>query len=417
VTTSIETFPLSYAQQRLWFLQRMEGPNAVFNLPIALRITGALNTSALLTALRDIVARHESLRTVLRDSEDETPYQHIFAPETHELRIATADITEEQLPALCAEFASTPVDITKELPFRAWLYRLDDEHHVLFLLLHHIAGDGWSLGVLKRDLGEAYTARRNGHAPGFRELEIQYADYTLWQKEMLGDENQPTSILARQLEFWRRALSGMPEELALPTDRPRPASASFRGGLVTLKLNATLHRALAAFSQETGASLFMVLQAALAALLSRLGAGEDIPLGMPVAGRDEEALEELIGFFVNTLVLRTDVSGDPSFRELVARVRDFNFRSICEPGCTVRHGGPCAAARALSRTSASVPGHAGAPELTRRRDMAGRPGGNIGAPSLARSQVRPHLESRRKIRTGKRACRHRRILRIQLRPL
>ena len=328
MTTSTETFPLSYAQQRLWFLQRMEGPNAVFNLPIALRITGALNTSALLTAIRDVVARHESLRTVLRDSEDETPYQHIFAPETHGLRIATADITEEQLPALCAEFASTPVDITKELPFRAWLYRLDDEHHVLFLLLHHIAGDGWSLGVLKRDLGEAYTARRSGHAPGFRELEIQYADYTLWQKEMLGDENQPTSILARQLEFWRRALSGMPEELALPADRPRPTSASFRGGLATLKLNANLHRALAAFAQETGASLFMVLQAALAALLSRHGAGEDIPLGTPVAGRDEEALEELIGIFVNTLVLRTDVSGDPSFRELVARVRDFNFEAF-----------------------------------------------------------------------------------------
>ena len=208
---------------------------------------------------------------------------------------------------------------------RAHVYGLPDGEHVLLLLLHHIAGDGWSLGVLGRDLGELYAARCRGSLPSLPALPVHYADYTLWQREVLGDEGDRASALSAQLGYWRDALKGLPEQLDLPADRSRPSVSSYRGDTVPLHLPADLHRGLLELARSSGASLFMVLQAGLSALLTRLGAGSDIPLGSPIAGRTDGALDELIGFFVNTLVLRTDTSGNPGFRDLVGRVRSGNL--------------------------------------------------------------------------------------------
>ena len=318
--------PLSYAQQRLWFLYRLEGPSATYNLPAALRLAGELDAGALEGALAEVVARHESLRTVFPE-EHGVPFQRVLPVEESAPVFLTEDVSEAALAERLAAAAATPFELSGELPLRAWLFRVAPRCHVLLLLLHHIAGDGWSLGPLGRELAQAYAARCRGEPSAFTALPVQYADYTLWQRELLGEEDDPESVLARQLSFWRRTLAGAPEELNLPAERPRPALASYRGGTVPVRVEAALHRGLLELAQASGASLFMVLQAGLAALLSRLGAGEDIPIGSPVAGRGERALEALIGFFVNTLVLRTDVSGDPSFRALIGRVRAFDLEA------------------------------------------------------------------------------------------
>jgi len=192
-------------------------------------------------------------------------------------------------------------------------------------VLHHIAGDGWSLGPLWRDLGAFYRARCEGVAAGLPALSVQYADYTLWQRAVLGEDSAPDSALSAQLEYWRQALADLPEQIELAADRARPAVASHRGGSVAVWLPARLHGGLLGLARRQGASLFMVLQAGLVALLSRLGAGSDIALGSPIAGRTDAALEPLVGFFVNTLVLRTDVSGNPGFAALVDRVKAGNL--------------------------------------------------------------------------------------------
>src|SRR5262249_39928909 len=234
-------------------------------------------------------------------------------------------VSEAELAPALTQAACRGFDLSHEVPLRAHLFALSPDTHVLLILLHHIAGDGWSLAPLLRDLAHAYGARSRGEAPAFAVLPVQYADFTLWQHEVLGEESDPDSAIARQLAYWRDALSGVPEELDLPTDRPRPSVASYRGGTVELAIDAGLHGALQRLARDTQASLFMVLQACLAALLSRLGGGDDIAIGSPIAGRTDGALDDLVGFFVNTLVLRTDVSGHPTFRDLIARVRATNL--------------------------------------------------------------------------------------------
>jgi amino acid adenylation domain-containing protein/non-ribosomal peptide synthase protein (TIGR01720 family) len=312
---------LSFAQQRLWFLHRLDGPSATYNIPLALRLAGPLDGDALAQALCDIAARHESLRTVFPDTDD-VAHQVILPPEAARPVLQVLDVSEATLAEQLSVAASHGFELTRELPVRAWLFRLDPQQHVLLLLCHHIASDGWSLAPLARDLSTAYAARCLGKAPAWAALPVQYADYALWQRELLGDERDPHSTSARQLAYWQHALAGLPEQLALPTDRPRPAVSSYRGQSMAFSIPPEVHQGLVAIAREGQASLFMVLQAALAALFTRMGAGTDIALGSPIAGRTDEALDDLVGLFINTLVLRTDTSGNPSLRELLARVRN-----------------------------------------------------------------------------------------------
>jgi amino acid adenylation domain-containing protein len=323
-----ERVPLSYAQQRMWFLNRMEeseagsGAAGAYNLPFALRITGEPDTEALEAALGDVADRHESLRTVFPDVEG-VPFQRVLEGEVSRPPLVTVEVDpSEDWREVLAEQAGRGFDVRVDLPWRARLLKLGPTEYVLLLVAHHIASDGWSMGVLARDLEAAYTARRTGGEPGWRPLDVQYADYALWQREVLGDLDDPKSLISDQLAHWRDTLSGSPQEIALPADRPRPAVPSFRSGAVPVGVDAGTHGRLVEVAARGRSTMFMVVHAALAVLLSRMGAGDDIPLGTPIAGRSDAQLEDLSGFFVNTLVLRTDLSGDPTFAELLARVRE-----------------------------------------------------------------------------------------------
>ncbi|MFK8850914.1 condensation domain-containing protein [Streptomyces sp. Ac-502] len=322
-----EVVPLSPAQRRLWFLHRMEGPSATYNVPLAMRLTGPLDACALRTALVDVADRHEVLRTVLPETGG-VPRQTVLGRDAALAVVTVTDASgweETEVTERVRAAARRSADLTRELPLRADLFVLGPEEHVLVLVVHHIAADGWSLGPLWRDLAHAYAARRDGRPPSPPPLPVQYADYTLWQHELLGDPADPDSLLAEQLTYWTRHLRGLPDQLPLPTDRPRPDVPAGRGEVLAFSWDAAAHQRLTALARDCGASVFMVVQAALAALLTRLGAGTDIPLGTPAAGRTDAALDDVVGFFVNTLVLRTDTSGDPTFRALIARVRDVNL--------------------------------------------------------------------------------------------
>ncbi|MEU5302884.1 amino acid adenylation domain-containing protein [Streptomyces noursei] len=319
--------PLSFAQQRLWFLGRLDGPGATYNIPLVLRLDGPLDVGALGAALGDVIERHETLRTVF-PQHDGAPEQVVLGPAQAQLALTVDDVEESDLPDRISAAVTEPIDVEAQAPLRVSLLRLGAESHVVVLTLHHIAADGWSLAPLARDLGAAYRARTAGRAPDWSPLPVQYADYTLWQRRRLGEESDAESLSARQLAFWRRALADAPEALVLPWDRPRPALLKHEGDALTFVIDQDTHRGLVELARSSGCTLFMVVQAAVSMLLSRHGAGDDIPLGTAVAGRSDEALDDLVGFFVNTLVLRTDLSGDPTFRELLDRVREFDLAAF-----------------------------------------------------------------------------------------
>ncbi|MEO3755455.1 amino acid adenylation domain-containing protein [Streptomyces sp. B6B3] len=322
--TRPEEVPLSFAQRRMWLLNRMDdqgGADAAYNLPLALRLSGAVNVASLRTALADLADRHQSLRTVFPDA-DGAPRQHILRGEAARPDLVVEKVSEEQLDQALAERAGRGFDVRAELPWRAWLLRLAPTESVLLLVTHHIASDGWSMGVLADDLRAAYAARCQGHEPGWAPLPVQYADYALWQREVLGESDDPDSVISAQLAYWRDALAGLEPETTLPTDRPRPAAPSFRSGQAPVHVDPATHARLTRLVGRGGATMFMVVHAALTMLLSRMGAGSDIPVGTATAGRGDAQLEGLVGLFVNTLVLRTDLSGNPTFTQLLGRVRE-----------------------------------------------------------------------------------------------
>ncbi|WP_156095165.1 non-ribosomal peptide synthetase, partial [Nocardia lijiangensis] len=319
-----ETIPLSIAQQRMWFLNRFDSASGGYNIPFALRLTGALNASALAAAIDDVIARHETLRTIYPEH-DGTATQVVLPPGTHLVDPTPRPVRAAELPALIAAAAEAGFDVTSEVPLRVRLLHVEDGGaqpvHVLLFVVHHIAADGWSFAPLTRDLAAAYVARCAGAAPSWRPLPVQYADFALWQRDALGRAEDPSSVLAGQLRYWTHRLADLPEVLVLPSDRPRPAVASNRGGAVTGRLDAAMHRDIREIAAEHRVTPFMVLHAALAVLLSRLAATRDIVVGAPVAGRGEESLDELVGMFVNTLVLRTEVRAEATLAELLAEVR------------------------------------------------------------------------------------------------
>ncbi|MFI8939578.1 amino acid adenylation domain-containing protein [Streptomyces syringium] len=304
-----ERIPLSPAQRRLWFFSRFAGPNSVYNMSFAVRLSGPLAAGHLRAALGDVLVRHESLRTTVIEIDGE-PHQHLGSAE--ELPFDVVTTSESELPGQLAEAAAHVFDLDSELPVRATLFETAPERYVLLVLLHHIAADGWSLAPLARDLSTAYRARVAGEAPRWVSHPVQYADYTLWQHG---------TDLSDGIAYWKETLRGAPQTLSLPFDHARPQASAHRGETLGFILDADLHARLSGLARSTGTSLFMVMHAAIAVLLSRLGAGTDIPIGTPVAGRHDEALHETIGCFVNTVVLRTDLSGTPTFAELLERVR------------------------------------------------------------------------------------------------
>ncbi|MEU0280564.1 amino acid adenylation domain-containing protein [Streptomyces sp. NPDC006195] len=301
--------PLSAAQRRLWFFSRLSGPNSVYNMSFAVRLSGPLSARHLRAALVDVLDRHESLRTTVTELDGE-PCQHIRTAE--ELPFEAVATSEAELPGLLADASAHVFGLGTELPVRVLLCETAPERHVLLILLHHIAADGWSLAPLARDLSTAYRARLTDRAPSWTSRPVQYADYALWQRDL--DRRA-------EIAYWTETLRGAPEVLPLPTDHARPPVSAHRGETVDLTLDAGLHARLNRLARSTGTSLFMVVHAAVAVLLSRLGAGEDIPLGTPVAGRHDASLHDTVGCFVNTVVLRTDLSGGPTFTELLERVR------------------------------------------------------------------------------------------------
>jgi hypothetical protein len=274
-------------------------------------------------ALADVVGRHESLRTVFPAPEG-IPQQLVVPAERADFGwqiIDAAGWPESRLGEAIGAVARHSFDLAAEIPLRATLFRLADDEHLLVAVVHHIAFDGWSLAPLVRDLGVAYASRCAGRAPGWADLAVQYVDYTLWQREHLGELQDPHSVIAAQLGFWEDALAGMPERLQLPTDRPYPPVADYRGAIVAVDWPAGLQQRVREVAREHNATSFMVVQAALAVLLSKISASSDVAVGVPIAGRRDPALDELVGFFVNTLVLRVDLAGDPTFAQLLAQVR------------------------------------------------------------------------------------------------
>ena len=317
VPASERPAPLSFAQQRLWFLAQLDPSSAVYNLPLAVDLRGDLDVPCLTAALREIVRRHEALRTTFHVIGAE-PVQVVGGAEG--VLLPVVDLSGApggEARRLTAEDAGRPFDLQKGSVFRSLLLRLGPAEHRLVVTLHHIASDGWSLGVFTRELAGLYKGFGEGRPPALPELPVQYSDFAIWQRRWLTGD-----VLARELAFWKEELRGLPPGLDLPTDRPRPPLQTFRGGSRPFVLDAGSAAGLRRLARAEGATLFMALLASFQSLLARVSGQDDLAVGTPVAGRTRAELEGLIGFFVNTLVLRVSLADDPAFRELVARTRE-----------------------------------------------------------------------------------------------
>ncbi|MBZ6093488.1 amino acid adenylation domain-containing protein [Streptomyces olivaceus] len=343
----------SYAQQNLWLVDQLEGPSPRYNEPFALRLTGRLDRRALEAALNDVVARHEALRTVLTVSAEGEPRQEVAGPAEARIGLLLSEVTEGGLRSALRETLGQPFDLAEDLPIRARLLRVtdapDDETHVLLVVVHHVACDGASIAPFWRDLAAAFNLRTGRAEPAAAPapLGVQYADYALWQRELLDPDRDPYTVVKRQCAYWTTALAGMPEVVGVPTDRARPEVRSVRGGAVPLSLPADAHARLAAFARSRRTTVFTVVHAAVTALLDRLGAGPDIVVGAVVAGRSDRILDDLVGFFANTVVLRVRTDGAPTFDALVERARETDlaafahqelpFEQVVDAVCPVRN--------------------------------------------------------------------------------
>ena len=313
--------PLSFAQQRLWFLDQLVSGNPFYNMPFAWHVRGQLDVLTLQSSLNEIIHRHETLRTCFL-SVNGQPTQWIAS--SLELTLVTIDLVElpeaerfDQARKMVSDDAQQPFDLTQLPLLRVKLLRLAPNEHILLLVMHHIISDGWSMGIFFRELAALYEAFSKGTTSPLAELPVQYADFAVWQRQWLSGE-----VLQTQLNYWQQQLAGAPPILELPTDRPRPSVQAFQSGIEQFQLDRHLMQKLLTLSQQSGTTLFMNLLAAFVTLLSRYSGQEDIVVGSPIANRKRIELEGLIGFFANTLALRVDVSGNPTFQELLGRVRE-----------------------------------------------------------------------------------------------
>jgi amino acid adenylation domain-containing protein len=317
-----DALPASFAQERLWFLHQLQPASPAYTIPLVTRITSPLSVPAMERAIFELIRRHEPLRTTFRPGPGGRPVQVIHPPkhipiEVVDLRALEPRAREEEAQRRIAEEARKPFDLAAGPLMRTLLVRMGDADQLLMYAMHHIVSDAWSMNVFFRELTVLYTAAMSGRPQPLPPLAVQYADFAVWQREYLSGDT-----LQEQLAYWREHLRGAPPVVHLPTDRPRPPTQSFRGSSRGVVVPARTMNRLRAISQQCGATLFMTLLAGFATLLHRLGAGDDLVVGSPIAARTRAELEGLIGFFVNTLVLRTDLSGDPSFLELLERVKN-----------------------------------------------------------------------------------------------
>ncbi|WP_247604607.1 non-ribosomal peptide synthetase [Gordonia paraffinivorans] len=357
--------PLSFAQQRMWFINRLEPSSGMYNIPAVLRLRGSVDIAALGEALVDVVVRHETLRTTF-PTVDGMPVQRIHP---------TADVVDNLDWAESVDQAALErdvirgFDVGRQWPIRARWLRVSDDEYLFALVIHHIAGDGESMAPLVTDLVGAYLSRSSGAAPTFDPLPVQYADYALWQHDVLGSPDDPRTVLGSQLAYWRKRLAGLPDVIDLPTDRPRPATASGAGSTVDVQIPVDIAHRIGAVAQENGVTAFMVVHAVLATLLARLSGTDDIAIGTPIAGRGQEALERIVGMFVNTLVLRTRISPADSFGDVLQQVRavdveafahaDVPFETVVDALKPVRSGAFAPLSQVwltFDRTAAGIPG-------------------------------------------------------------
>ncbi|RYZ45464.1 MAG: non-ribosomal peptide synthetase, partial [Myxococcaceae bacterium] len=319
--------PLSFAQQRLWFLEQLEPGTARYNMPVAVRLKGPLESPVLERVFNELIHRHEPLRTTFRLEADRSV--QVIAS-TAALRLALVDLTvlpvarrEEEARRLANTEAQRPFDLERGPQLRATLLKLEEQEHVLLLTMHHIVSDGWSSGVLVREVGLLYAAFSQGQPSPLPALSVQYADYAVWQREWLQGKE-----LERHLSFWKEQLAGVSPALELPTDRPRPPEQTFHGAMLPVKFPRGLSESLKALGHKEGVTPFMLLLAAFQVVLHRYSGQESFSIGAPMAGRDQAQLEGLLGIFANTLALRTWLEGNPTFRELLQRVKEGSVRAF-----------------------------------------------------------------------------------------